>query len=147
MRLHTVILTVYRIVVTAFALAIATQPLWIGLFLQGSFDHLAFHRGVGGALIGGGWLILAVSALLWWPGRGSWVPMVISGLVVVGLIAQFTVGAGRRLAVHIPLGVLLVAGAVALAVWAWSPKRTREVWGARAHAGSETEPLSEVEPG
>jgi hypothetical protein len=53
------------------------------------------------------------------PGRGPWLPLVAS-LGIFGMIAlQIVLGFGRALTVHVPLGVLTIFSAAALALWAW----------------------------
>lgn len=118
-------LGVFRVIATAYALLIGTQPVWIGMFLQGDFDKLAVHRGVGGASIAATWLLTAAAVLLWRPGRVAWWPMVAClGLGAV-VITQFVLGATRFIGLHIPLGVTIVALAVSLAIWSWLPSTGR----------------------
>lgn len=119
-----------RLALTLTALSAVAQPLLIGGYLDGEFDLLAWHGGNAAALIT---LVLAsgVAAIGYvWPGGGRPWPL----LALVGLwwAAAIQIGMGylRVLAVHVPLGVLIVGSAVALAVWAWTPSvhRPRQGW-------------------
>lgn len=72
---------------------------------------------------------LPAAALLRWPGRGPWWPL----LAVVGLIAlsytQTYLGTERVLTVHVPLGVAIILLSTGMAVWSWfyrSPARRRQ---------------------
>ena len=114
----------FQAVSTLYAAAALTQPVWIGIFLEGGYDYLLVHRSVGGVLIGFSWLVMLAAILLWRPGRLPAWPIAASMGLGVLLAVQFVLGSMRRTALHLPLGVALVAGAVGLAVWSWLP-RTR----------------------
>lgn len=116
---RTAILWVFRILTIPQAILFVLQPISIGSFLQGSWAAFDMHSIVGGvallptaatALVG---VVLAVLT------RSVWVGLACLALPVL-TTAQIAVGHTRMLAVHVPLGVLLVAIAVALAIWPWT---------------------------
>lgn len=121
------LLLLFRLVTVPYAVLLTTQPVWIGLFLEGSFDHLQVHRTVGGIAIGVTWLVLVAAALVWWPGRVSWRPFAAAVGLLAALVAQFALGSQRLTGVHIPLGVLLVVAAAGLAAWGLLPSTATKV--------------------
>lgn len=117
----------FRVSMTVAAVMLALQPVYVGEFLSGSYSALQSHNdNADYAAIAVG--VAAVCAvLLRWPGGGPRWPLLAS-VVLFGLTAvQIVTGHARVLAVHVPLGVAIVAVGVALAVWSW-----REVPGVAA---------------
>ncbi len=122
-------LWVLRLALAVHALAAVAQPVLAGRYLSGDFDALAAHG------INAGFVFLAamaafVAAVLYWlVGRGAGWPALVIAALIVAEIAQVAAGAQRVLAVHIPLGVGIVAAAVALGVWSFRPvARRARVW-------------------
>lgn len=116
-------LWLFRVVVLAHAAAMALMPYFAGAFLEGAYPALAVHAALGGALMAIALVGLVAAVLLRWPGR---LPLWPAGALLAILLltgVQLGLGYGRALAWHLPLGVLLVASSVALAVWAWTPGR------------------------
>jgi hypothetical protein len=107
------------------ALAIA-QPVLAGQYLAGDFDALTGHA-INAGLMYLGSIAAFVAALLYWlVGRGAgWPTLVVAGLFVA-INAQTAFGALRILTLHIPLGVAIVATAVALAVWSFRPSARQQ---------------------
>jgi heme A synthase len=99
------------------------QGVFAGQFLSGTYDALLTHR-ENATFAGISVLGSAIAAvLLRWPGRGPWWPMV-ACLGLFGLIAlQIVIGFARILALHVPLGVMIIILATGLAVWAWRTGR------------------------
>lgn len=114
-----------RVVVLPYAALLAAQPLLAGRFLEGAYEALKPHGAIGGGLIPLTWLVLGASVLVWRPGRFGAFPVVASGLLSVLIVAQVVAGYSRALGVHLPLGVAIVATGLAIAGWAWSPRRLR----------------------
>ncbi|CAA9380071.1 MAG: hypothetical protein AVDCRST_MAG66-191 [uncultured Pseudonocardia sp.] len=120
-----VTLWLLRAVVTAHLVAVLGQPVWAGLFLTGDVDAIAVHGTVGSLLAAWGLLTAGVALAYVVGGRG---PLWVVPLAVVHFLAtgvQIGAGYGRDLGLHIPLGVALVAVAVVLAAWVWSPAAAR----------------------
>lgn len=68
----------------------------------------------------------AVGTLLYWlPGRGRGWPILVPVALFAALVFQFGAGYNRELALHIPLGVGIVATSVLFAVWTWCPAARR----------------------
>lgn len=121
----------FRVSMTVAAVMLCLQPVYAGEFLSGSYSALQSHNdNADYAAIAV--LVAAVCAVvLRWPGGGPRWPLLAS-VVLFGLTAaQIVTGHARVLAAHVPLGVAIVAVAVALAVWSW-----RGVSGAAAEGQS-----------
>lgn len=106
---------------TAAATLLASQAVYAGQFLSGTYGALLTHRE--NATYAGIAVAVAAAAavLLRWPGRGPFWPALAS-VGLFGLIAtQIAIGFARVIAVHIPLGVAIIVLAVLLTVWAWRP--------------------------
>ncbi|WEV77307.1 hypothetical protein O9K63_11985 [Janibacter cremeus] len=116
---HLLTLWTFRMVALLQAALFVLQPISIGSFLQGSWAAFDLHSVIGGLLVpltmltGLVGLVLAVLARRVGPGVG---------VAVLAVLTTVQVGLGhtRQLAVHVPLGVALVALAAWLCVWSWS---------------------------
>jgi hypothetical protein len=119
-----------RIVTTAHLVLVLAQPVLAGLFLTGDVDAITVHGTIGSALAAVE-LVLIAATVLYVLRRGRlWVlPVVVLLFLVVGL--QIGMGYARVLAVHVPLGVVIVTAAVLLVIWVWSPSAARPRGGAR----------------
>jgi hypothetical protein len=109
---------VLRVATTVLALATIAQPLFIGRYLDGDYDAIRWHSANAFLLV----LlttVVGVVALVWWLRGGRPWPFVLLVLLwfLVGL--QLGTGYARSLSIHIPLGVAIVTGTIALAVWSW----------------------------
>jgi hypothetical protein len=54
-------------------------------------------------------------ATIWWRTGGRWTAPTVSLLIVAGEVVQIAMGYSRQLAIHVPLGIALVAVSVAFA--------------------------------
>lgn len=108
-----------RITASLAALLLFDQAVFAGQFLAGTFGALHTHR-ENATYAGIAVLVAAASAaLLRWPGGGPLWPL-FAFLGLFALIAlQIVLGFARTLALHIPLGVLIILSALTLAVWSW----------------------------
>jgi hypothetical protein len=105
-----------RVTAGVHAVAICTQPVLAGLYLNGSPSGLRMHEPIGlGIVILG--LIQLLVATIWWRSGGRWTVPAVSLLITAGEVVQTSMGYSRQLAIHIPLGIALVAGTLAFAVW------------------------------
>ncbi len=118
-------LWVLRSVLTLHALGAVAQPLLAGRYLAGDFDALAVHAANAGLLILTAMSAIAAGILYWLGGRGAGWPALLLVVLFIAEIAQTAFGALRVLAVHIPLGVGIVAAAVVLAAWSYRPSARR----------------------
>ena len=105
-----------RVVAGVHAVAICLQPLFAGIYLNGSTEGIRLHEPLGLTLPLIGFIQLLV-ATIWWRSGGPAVAALVSLLIVVGEGVQITMGFTRQLAIHIPLGIALVGTTVAFALW------------------------------
>jgi hypothetical protein len=126
-----VLRALFRVLALLHAALALAQPVSIGLYLDGRYGLLQVHRAAAGLLVLAA-LALGVVALghvlsggrLW--ARGC-VPLFLAAGIQTGM------GYSRSLGVHVPLGVALVALAVAVAVLAWTPATSRRRAPRRRH--------------
>jgi hypothetical protein len=125
-------LWVFRILVTAYTLQVFAQAVLAGSFLSGHHGALQAHRVNGTVLEAVGPLLVLSAILVWRPGRWAGWPVAAAVLIYFTLGLQFGLGTSRQLAVHVPLGVLLLVGLSFLCQWCWAqPTRPpRELHGA-----------------
>jgi hypothetical protein len=113
-------LAALRLVAAAHAIAICVQPVLAGIYLNGSGAAIRLHEPIGlGLTIAG--LVQLLIAMIYWRGGGRLLAPVVTLLITLGEGLQVGMGYGRQLALHIPLGIALVAGAVCFAFWTSSP--------------------------
>jgi hypothetical protein len=98
----------------------AFQPVLAGSFMSGNYDALTVHAANGGILITITFFALVAAVIHAIAGSRLW-PVSVHLLLLVAVTMQVAVGHSRNLALHIPLGVGLVAVMVWLAIWAWLP--------------------------
>jgi hypothetical protein len=105
----------FRAVLVVQAVLVFAQATSAGQFLSGAGDWLRLHGTVGTAFIG---LTLIVQTLLalaiWFPARGPAWPAILTALLFVAEWQQVEAGYGRRMALHIPLGMAIFGLVVAL---------------------------------
>lgn len=121
----TATLWLLRLVAGVQAVLLVGQPLLAGRFLDGDYPSLARHGNNGLILMGVAWLVVVAAVLAWRPGRlpGWPVPLAVAAAFLMPV--QLGMGHARFLAVHLLLGVSLVAAGAVVALWAWSPDRAR----------------------
>lgn len=91
------------------------QPVMAGWSLDGDGPALTMHRLNGSAALGVTTILLALTILAWRPGRApGWIPVAVAALFLAENV-QHIIGYTDVLAVHLPLGVGLVVGSLALA--------------------------------
>lgn len=93
------------------------QPIFAGALLSGNADAITFHETGGEMMHLASFAQLPISVLFWRPGRGPWWPALATVLLVVAEGAQIGLGQAHQLAIHVPLGVLIVGSVIALFVW------------------------------
>jgi hypothetical protein len=115
-------LILFQVVATAQAVLVVMQPVLAGRFLSGDYPSLRAHQLNGLVLTGFAAVQLLVALLAWGVSRVPPVLAVLSGVLFILDGLQVSLGFTRALAVHVPLGVLILGGAVGVASRAW---RTR----------------------
>jgi hypothetical protein len=108
-----------RVTSTVSAVLLFDQAIFAGQFMSGIYESLLIHR-ENATYSGISVLVVAVAAVLArWPGRGPWWPIA-ACLGIFALVAlQIVLGFARALTLHVPLGVLTILAAGALAYWSW----------------------------
>jgi len=88
------------------------QPVLAGAFLQGHYSMLAAHRMSG--------MFFALALVVWRGGRGPGRPALFAALALVLCAAQIVLGFTRDLAVHVPLGAVLLYLVVRILMLSWA---------------------------
>jgi hypothetical protein len=101
--------TVFRGLLVLFAVLSFGQALFAGQFLAGEGTWLAPHRVNGTAVIGTSTILLVAGAVLIRLLRGPSWPLVLVAVLFAAQWFQIKSGLDRQLALHIPLGVAMVA--------------------------------------
>ncbi len=113
-------LAALRLVAVTHAIAICLQPVLAGIYLNGSGAALRIHEPIGlGVTIAG--LVQLLIAIIYWRAGGRRLAPTVTLLITVGEGIQVAMGYSRQLSLHIPLGIALVAAAVAFTCWTYSP--------------------------
>ncbi|MYQ47791.1 hypothetical protein GTW40_22535 [Streptomyces sp. SID4985] len=114
-------LMLFRTVVTGEAVLAVGQAVLAGSFLSGHYAALDLHA-LNATATGLTAVAQAVAALLLWrPGGGPGWPLLASLALFGAEAGQIAMGYGRVLAVHVPLGVAIIACTVLMLVRAWRP--------------------------
>ncbi|ADB34961.1 hypothetical protein Kfla_5957 [Kribbella flavida DSM 17836] len=117
------VLGVLRAVAVLHAVTVCLQPLLAGIYLNGSTAAARLHGPVG--LTAAGLCATQLTlAILWWRASGPGWPVVLSAAVLAGEALMIHAGFGRELALHLPIGMAVVAGSVSFAAWAARARRT-----------------------
>lgn len=110
-----------RVLLTLHALLVFAQPVLAGRFLAGDYRMLGMH-GTNSTVIGLlGYAQVIVAFVYWRPAGGvAWPAMASLGISAVETV-QILLGYARSIAIHVPLGVLVVLVNILMAIWAWRP--------------------------
>jgi len=116
-----------RVLAVLHSLSLIFQPTLAGMYLDGDVDALALHELNGSVLSGLGVLQLVAAIVYVWAGRGRRWPLWASLGLVLAEQVQSGLGYGSVVAIHIPLGVSVIAMQILLTVWLFrdSARRTR----------------------
>ncbi|HEY5822052.1 MAG TPA: hypothetical protein VIT20_08755 [Propionibacteriaceae bacterium] len=118
-RLFRIALGCFRLLATLHALIALTQPLSIGNYLSGLYPWLRVHELVAIVVLLFGLLTGVASIAYALSGGRVWV-VPVCALFFFAEGTQIGMGHARILAVHIPLGVLIICTALLIAVWSWT---------------------------
>jgi hypothetical protein len=115
---------VFRVVVSAHAVAIVGQPVFAGVYLSGDFDGLRWHAASADVVTSIGYLQVIAAIVTWARLRQSG-PFLATMAIVVAETVQYFAGLDGALWLHIPLGVMTIAAIVVqfVAVWRQPPAR------------------------
>lgn len=117
------VLVTHRAAATLHALCALAQPVWIGQYLDGRYGRLELHSLTATALLLSAMLLGAVSVAYVLAGGRVWALSAVLFFFAEGL--QTGMGYSRNLAIHVPLGVVIVGSALFVAVWVWTPAARR----------------------
>jgi hypothetical protein len=110
-------LTTLRVLAVLHSLSIIAQPMFAGIYLDGDVDALALHE-INGMVLSALGLAQLVAAIVYvWAGRGRAWPLWGSLALVLAEQVQSGLGYSSLVAIHIPLGVSIVAMQILLTVW------------------------------
>lgn len=106
-----------RVLAVVHTLSAITQPLLAGIYLGGDADAIEVHR-FNGDLVAAIGLIQLIAAIVFvWRGRGrSWALYAALGIMLAEQI-QSLLGYSGLVAIHVPLGVSVIAMQILFTVW------------------------------
>lgn len=105
----------FGIVAVIHTLLVLAQPVLAGMSLQGSGLALDLHAWNALSIITVA-AIQVLAALLWRkPGGGPASALGVSGFLLVAEVIQYMIGDGGLFALHLPLGIIVLFGALAAA--------------------------------
>jgi hypothetical protein len=107
-----------RAVAGAHLVAIAGQPVFAGVYLSGDYDGLRLHAAGADVVTSLGYLQAIAAILVWVRVRRAW-PFLATTAVAAAETIQYFAGLAGALWLHLPLGVLTVAGLVVLVAALW----------------------------
>jgi hypothetical protein len=110
-------LGVLRVVAVLHALSAIGQPLLAGIYLDGDVDALLVHEINSMVVSGLGVVQLGAAIAYVWAGRGRAWPLWASLGMVLAVQGQTGFGYEGMVAIHIPLGVSIIATQILLTVW------------------------------
>ncbi|WP_225439672.1 hypothetical protein [Amycolatopsis eburnea] len=115
---------VLRAVAAGHVVAIAGQPVFAGVYLSGDYDALRLHATGADVVTSLAYLQLVVAVVVWVRLRRAW-PFFATTAVAAAETVQYFAGLDGALWLHLPLGVLTVAGLVVLVAAVWRRPLTR----------------------
>ncbi|GIG66676.1 hypothetical protein [Phytomonospora endophytica] len=124
---------VLRSLTAAHLLAIVGQPVFAGVYLSGDFDGLRLHA-LGADVVFYIGIAQLIAAIVVWVRLGLAWPFAASLVVLAAETVQYLAGMEGALWLHLPLGVLTVAGIALLFVAVWRRPLARPV---KPEAGDE----------
>jgi hypothetical protein len=109
---------ILRAVVSAHLVAIIGQPVFAGIYLSGDYEGLRLHADGANVVTSLGYVQLIAAAVLWVRLRRAW-PFLATLALVAAETVQYFAGMDGALWLHLPLGVMTIAGLVVqfIAVW------------------------------
>lgn len=110
---------VLRIVTTLAAVDAITQAMLAGKFLAGNYSALDLHASNVNILAALTLAMLAATIAHWRLAQGPCWPILAAILLAAAEGGQVALGKSNLLALHVPLGVAIIAALLALAAWSW----------------------------
>jgi hypothetical protein len=106
-----------RVFAVLHSLCAIVQPMLAGIYLDGDVDALAIHE-INSSVVSGLGVFQLVAAIVYvWKGHGRTWPLYAS--IAIVLVEQVQAGLGYEgvVAIHVPLGVSIIATQILLTVW------------------------------
>ncbi|UOX92644.1 hypothetical protein MUY14_19205 [Amycolatopsis sp. FBCC-B4732] len=113
-----------RTAASVHVVAIAGQPVFAGVYLSGDYDALRLHATGADVVTSLAYLQVVVAVVVWFRLRRAW-PFLATTAVAAAETVQYFAGLDGALWLHLPLGVLTVAGLVVLVAAVWRRPLTR----------------------
>jgi len=110
-------LTVLRVLAVLHTAGAVMQPMLAGVYLGGDVDALAVHELNAHVVTGLGFFQLVAAIVFVWRGRGRFWPLWASLAICLAVQAQVVMGYEGVVAVHLPLGVSIIAMQILFTVW------------------------------
>lgn len=110
-------LTTLRVLVVLHSLCAIGQPMLAGIYLDGDVDALAIHEINSSVVSLLGVLQLGAAIAYVWKGKGRAWPLYASIGLVLAEQVQAGLGYEGLVAIHVPLGVSIIAMQILLTVW------------------------------
>jgi hypothetical protein len=118
-RLFPVVLGAWRAALVLLLVAVASQPVTMGLYLSGRYPMMGWHGLVGSIVAALALVVVGLTLLYAVAGGRLWpVPVTVGMFLACGF--QIGMGYARNLGIHVPLGVAVVSAALLLTVWSWT---------------------------
>lgn len=119
--MSSVSLVMLRAVLVLHAALAVLQPVMAGIYLSGEADAMTnLHSPIGSTL----WMLAILQILvagIYWRAGGRPVPFWVSTGLLIAEFVQLVLGSTHQVAIHVPLGTLIVTTAVGLAIWSFRP--------------------------
>ncbi len=110
-------LTTLRVLAVLHSVCAIGQPMLAGIYLDGDVDALAIHEINSSVVSGLGVLQLVAAIVYMWAGKGRAWPLYASIGLVLAEQVQAGLGYEGLVAIHVPLGVSIIAMQILLTVW------------------------------
>jgi hypothetical protein len=117
-------LLLLRLVAVTHATTAFLQPVLAGSYLSGSSGAIRGHSALAG-VVGTIAVVQLLSATIYWRAGGRVWPLVTAAAILTIEGYQMTLGFSRSLALHIPIGVLILLATCAFAIWTFQPAARR----------------------
>lgn len=118
-------LVALRIIAGAHLVVFCLQPVLAGIYLAGDFDALGLHD-LNAQILSGFTAAQLIGCLIYaWRGGGRWWPLIFTVLLALAEESQKGLGYNRLIALHVPIGVLLIITQLSFTCWTFTGSARR----------------------